>query len=367
LIKHLTSQIAISLENARLHENLKKAMDELKESETSLRQENILLRARTKERFRFGDIIGKSEPMQQVYELILKAAASDVNVILYGESGTGKELVSRAIHDASERKEQIFFPVNLGAIAENLIESEFFGHRKGAFTGADNDKQGFLHLTDKGTLFLDELADIGLNLQVKLLRVLESSGFTPVGTTEVIKPNIRFITASNQELSHLVKKGQIREDFYYRIHVFPIRLPPLRERKEDIPLLVEHFLKSNSQLQKGNPITSGFLEALQGYDWPGNVRELQNALHRYVTLGDINFLGERISSKISETSNFGDNTRHGEIALDQAVADSEKAAIVNALKKFQGHKIKTAAALGISRTTLFNKMKKYRIQTIVGT
>ena len=367
VIKHLTSQIAISLENARLHENLKKALDELKASETSLREENVRLKANIKDRFRFGDIIGKSEPMQRVYELILRAAATDVNVILYGESGTGKELVSRAIHEASDRKEQVFFPVNLGAISENLIESEFFGHKKGAFTGADSDQRGFLHLTDKGTLFLDELADIGLNLQVKLLRVLEGSGFTPVGTTEVIKPNIRFIAASNQDLSHRVKTGQIREDFYYRVHVFPIRLPPLRERKEDIPLLVEHFLKSTAPLQKGKPITPGFLEALQGYDWPGNVRELQNTLHRYVSLGEVDFLGERINSKISETSNFGDNTNHRKIALDQAVADCEKTTILSALKNYDGHKTKTASALGISRATLFNKMKKYGIRTIPGT
>ena len=367
VIKHLTSQIAISLENARLHENLKKALDELKASETSLREENVRLKANIKNRFQFGDIIGKSEPMQQVYELILKAAATDVNVILYGESGTGKELVSRAIHEASDRKEQVFFPVNIGAIPENLIESEFFGHKKGAFTGADSDQHGFLHLTDKGTLFLDELANIGLNLQVKLLRVLEGSGFTPLGTKEVIKPNIRFIAASNQELSHLVKTGQIREDFYYRIHVLPIRLPPLRERKEDIPLLVEHFLKSTAPLQKGKPITPGFLEALQGYDWPGNVRELQNTLHRYVSLGEVDFPGERINSKISETSNFGDTINHGKMALDQAVADSEKAAILNALKNYEGHKVKTAAALGISRATLFNKMKKYGIRITPGT
>ena len=367
VIKHLTSQIAISLENARLHENLKKALDELKESETSLREENVRLKANIKDRFRFGDIIGKSEPMQRVYELILQAAATDMNVILYGESGTGKELVSRAIHEASDRKEQVFFPVNLGAISENLIESEFFGHKKGAFTGADSDQRGFLHLTDKGTLFLDELADIGLNLQVKLLRVLEGSGFTPVGTTEVIKPDIRFIAASNQDLSDRVKTGQIREDFYYRIHVFPIRLPPLRERKEDIPLLVEHFLKSTASLQKGKPITPRFLEALQAYDWPGNVRELQNTLHRYVSQGEVDFPGERINSKISETSNFGDNTNHRKIALDQAVTDCEKATILNALKNSQGHKVKTAAALGISRATLFNKLKKYGIRITPGT
>ena len=367
VIKHLSSQIAISLENARLHENLKKALDELKESETSLREENVRLKANIKDRFRFGDIIGKSEPMQQVYELILQAAATDVNVILYGESGTGKELVSRAIHEGSDRKEQVFFPVNLGAISENLIESEFFGHKKGAFTGADSDQRGFLHLTDKGTLFLDELADIGLNLQVKLLRVLEGSGFTPVGTNEVIKPDIRFIAASNQDLSHRVKTGHIREDFYYRVHVFPIRLPPLRERKEDIPLLVEHFLKSTASLQKGKPITPGFLEALQGYDWPGNVRELQNTLHRYVSQGEVDFPGERINSTISETSNFGNTINHGKIALEQAMANYEKAMIINALKNYEGHKVKTAAALGISRTTLFNKLKKYGIRIIIGT
>ncbi len=305
--------------------------------------------------------------MQQVYELILRAAATDMNVILYGESGTGKELVSRAIHDASDRKEEVFFPVNLGAIPENLIESEFFGHKKGAFTGADSDQHGFPHLTDKGTLFMDELADIGLNLQVKLLRVLEGGGFTPVGTTEVIKPDIRFIAASTQDLSDRVETGQMREDFYYRIHVLPIRLPPLRERKEDIPLLVEHFLKSTAPLQKGKPITPGFLEALQAYDWPGNVRELQNTLHRYVSLGEVDFLGKRMKSKISETSNFGDNTSHGKIALDQAMADYEKATILSALKNSQGHKVKTASALGISWATLFNKMKKYGIRTSIGT
>ena len=269
----------------------------------ALHEENVRLRARTKDRFRFGDIIGKSEPMQRVYELILRAAATDVNVIVYGESGTGKELVSRAIHDASDRKEQVYFPVNIGAIPENLIESEFFGHKKGAFTGADSDKQGFLHLTDNGTLFLDELADIGMNLQVKLFRVLEDGGFTPIGTTDVIKPDIRFIAASNLDLGKWVEAGHMREDFFYRIHVLPIHLPPLRERKEDIPLLVEHFLKSTEPLQKSPPITPGFLEALQAYDCPGNVRELQNTLHRYVTLGEVDFLGERMKSKISETSN----------------------------------------------------------------
>ncbi len=361
MVKHLISQIAISLENARLHENLKKALGELKASETSLREENILLRARTKDRFQFGDIIGKSEPMQQVYELILRAAATDVNVILYGESGTGKELVSRAIHEASDRKEQVFFPVNIGAIPENLIESEFFGHKKGAFTGADSDQRGFLHLTDKGTLFLDELANIGLNLQVKLLRVLEGSGFTPLGTKEVIKPNIRFIAASNQELSHLVKTGQIREDFYYRIHVLPIRLPPLRERKEDIPLLVEHFLKSTAPLQKGKPITAGFLEALQGYNWPGNVRELQNTLHRYVSLGEVDFLGAPLRAPAPSPEMKFEPIWPNEELLRDAMGHFEREYILKQLERYHWNRAKVASKLGIDRKTLFKKMRSYGV------
>ena len=361
VIKHLTSQIAISLENARLHENLKKAMDELKASETSLREENVRLKANIKDRFRFGDIIGKSEPMQQVYELILKAAATDVNVILYGESGTGKELVSRAIHEASDRKEQVFFPVNLGAIPENLIESEFFGHKKGAFTGADSDQHGFLHLTDKGTLFLDELADIGLNLQVKLLRVLEGNGFTPLGTTEVIKPDIRFIAASTQDLSHRVKTGQIREDFYYRIHVLPIRLPPLRERKEDIPLLVEHFLKSTAPLQKGKPITPGFLEALQGYNWPGNVRELQNTLHRYVSLGEVDFLGAPLRAPAPSPEMKFEPIWPNEELLRDAMGHFEREYILKQLERYHWNRSKVASKLGIDRKTLFKKMRSYGV------
>ena len=361
VIKHLTSQIAISLENARLHENLKKAMDELKASETSLREENVRLKANIKDRFRFGDIIGKSEPMQQVYELILKAAATDVNVILYGESGTGKELVSRAIHEASDRKEQVFFPVNLGAIPENLIESEFFGHKKGAFTGADSDQHGFLHLTDKGTLFLDELADIGLNLQVKLLRVLEGNGFTPLGTTEVIKPDIRFIAASTQDLSHRVKTGQIREDFYYRIHVLPIRLPPLRERKEDIPLLVEHFLKSTAPLQKGKPIKPGFLEALQGYNWPGNVRELQNTLHRYVSLGEVDFLGAPLRAPAPSPEMKFEPIWPNEELLRDAMGHFEREYILKQLERYHWNRSKVASKLGIDRKTLFKKMRSYGV------
>ena len=333
----------------------------------ALHKENVRLRSNIKERYRFGKIIGKSPVMQEIYELILKAAACNVGVIVYGESGTGKELVAEAIHEMSARKEKPFVPVNAGAVPETLLESEFFGYKKGAFTGANTDKRGLLQSADKGTLFLDELGEIGPNLQAKLLRAIEGGGFTPVGGLEAETSDFRIIAATNQDLKQQVKKGLMREDFFYRIHIIPIHLPPLRERKEDIPLLIEHFMQNHPVSKNIPKITVAVMEALTSYDWPGNVRELQNTLNRYVTLGEVDFLGEQTMAPDGEISNFGDNTRHGKIALDQAVADSEKATIINALKNFQGHKIKTAAALGISRTTLFNKMKKYGIRTIIGT
>ncbi len=360
MLKHLSSQIAISLENARLHENLKK-------SETSLREENVRLKANIKERYRFGKIIGKSPVMQEIYELILKAAASDAGVIVYGESGTGKELVAEAIHEMSDRKEKPFVPVNAGGVAETLLESEFFGYKKGAFTGANTDKRGLLQQADKGTLFLDELGEIGPNLQAKLLRAIEGRGFTPVGGLEAETSDFRVIGATNKDLKQQVKKGLMREDFFFRIHIIPLHLPPLRERKEDIPLLIEHFMQNYPSSKNLPKITVAVMEALTSYDWPGNVRELINTMHRYVSLGEVDFLGEQTIAPDGIISNFGDNPRHGKMALDQAVADSEKTTILSALKNYDGHKTKTAAALGISRATLFNKMKKYGIRTIPGT
>ncbi len=191
--------------------------------------------------------------MQEVYELILKAAATNANAIIYGESGTGKELVARAIHRLNNRKEGRFIPVNCGAIPENLLESEFFGYRKGAFTGAAADKEGYLDLADGGTLFLDELGEIGPNLQVKLLRVLEGGGYSAVGGRDVKKPDVRIIAATNRDLKAQVNRGLMREDFFYRVHIIPIQLPSLRERREDIPLLIEHFMQSEGDAEEGPP------------------------------------------------------------------------------------------------------------------
>ena len=250
----------------------------------ALHKENVRLRSNIKERYRFGKIIGKSPVMQEIYELILKAAACNVGVIVYGESGTGKELVAEAIHEMSDRKENPFVPVNAGAVPETLLESEFFGYKKGAFTGANTDKRGLLQSADKGTLFLDELGEIGPNLQAKLLRAIEGGGFTPVGGLEAETSDFRIIAATNQDLKQQVKKGLMREDFFYRIHIIPIHLPPLRERKEDIPLLIEHFMQNHPVSKNIPKITVAVMEALTSYDWPGNVRELQNTLNRYVCL-----------------------------------------------------------------------------------
>ena len=339
----------------------KKAMDDLKESEASLRQENIRLRAHSKDRFRFGDIIGKSEPMQKVYELILRTADTGVNVIVYGESGTGKELVSRAIHDASDRKGEVFLPVNIGAIPENLTESEFFGYKKGAFTGATMDKLGYLDQADKGTLFLDELSEISPNLQTKLLRAIEGGGFTPVGGLEVKNSDFRIIAATNKDLKEQVKKGLMREDFFYRVHILPIYLPSLRERKEDIPLLVDHFLKGYEYQEKVSPINGHILESLMAYDWPGNVRELQNTLHRYVTLKRLDFLGAPLREVSHSQDLKFEPIVEKEGILREAVTYFEREYILKKLEMNHWHRTKVAYELGIDRKTLFKKMRKYGI------
>lgn len=333
----------------------------LRESEEYLRKENIRLRANIKDRFRFGKIIGKSSVMQRVYELILRAAASDANVIIYGESGTGKELVSRAIHDLSDRKDKAFVPVNSGAIPRALLESEFFGYKKGAFTGANMDKQGYLDQADKGTLFLDELGELDLSLQVKLLRAIEGGGYTPVGGTQIMRPNVRIIAATNRNFQEQLKKGTVRKDFYYRIHIIPIYLPPLRERKEDIPLLVEQFLKSCELEKDLPPITGKMQEAMMRYDWPGNVRELQNTIHRYVTLKTIDFLGEAIEAP-PVIDHFPDvAVSQNSYDYKSAMLHFEKELFCRALEKNQWHRENTAASLGIPVRTFFRKLKNMGI------
>jgi DNA-binding NtrC family response regulator len=243
----------------------KKNIQDLKEREEYFRNENIRLKSSLSERFKFGSIIGKSLPMQEVYENIINASASDAAVIIYGESGTGKELVAKEIHENSPRKNEELVYVNCGAIPENLIESEFFGYKKGAFTGADKDKHGLLDFANKGSLFMDEIGEIPLNMQVKLLRALEQGGYTPIGSSELKKTDIRIIAATNRDLKDLVRKGLMRQDFLYRIHIIPINIPPLRERKDDIPFLIDHFL-SGYDGKKVPIITPAIAKTLQNYD-----------------------------------------------------------------------------------------------------
>lgn len=332
------------------------------EQAENLYKENIKLRSSIKDRFRFGDIVGKSPAMQTVYELIIRAASSDANVVIYGESGTGKELVANAIHNMSRRSEMALVPVNCQAIPESLLESSFFGHRKGAFTGAYDDKPGFLEKADGGDLFLDEVGDIDLGIQGKLLRAIEGGGYSPVGTNEICYSDFRIIAATNKNTAEAVKSGSMREDFYYRIHIVPISLPPLRERREDIQLLIDYFLAIFSKGKPHQIIPGKYMEALYNYHWPGNVRELQNVLQRYLAIGNLDFLESY--QPIEESSN--ETLRETKIALDrsasgfrQKVASFEKVLLLEALNKSNWNRNKATGLLNIPRRTLYQKMKKY--------
>jgi PAS domain S-box-containing protein len=337
----------------------KLAEEALRQTEKHLREENVLLRSSLHERYRFESIIGRSAAMQRVYELILNAAATDANVIIYGESGTGKELVARAIHETSGRKSGSFVPVNCGAIPESLMESEFFGHRKGAFTGAIIDKHGFLDLANGGTLFLDELGELGQTMQVKLLRVIDGGGYTPIGDSQVRMPDVRIVAATNRDVAEQVRNGVVREDFFYRIHVIPIHLPPLRERKEDIPMLVDHFVEKFGQGKNLPPVTPRIVEMLKAHDWPGNVRELQNTVYRYLTLKTLEFAGA-VRRPPDEMRHGGlPETPAGAGNLESMVESYEKHLILKALAHERWQRERTADALGIHRKTLFTKMKKH--------
>ncbi|MDH4321439.1 MAG: sigma 54-interacting transcriptional regulator [Desulfobulbaceae bacterium] len=334
----------------------------LKEESDKLRQENITLKSAMTERYRFGDIIGKSDAMQEVYELVANAASSDSNVIVYGESGTGKELVARAIHQMSDRRDRDFVLVNCGAIPETLLESEFFGYRKGAFTGAHADKPGFLDRADGGTLFLDEVGDVSLNMQVKLLRAIDGGGYSPLGSSQTKTPNIRIIAATNRDLEELIDKGLVREDFYYRIHIIPINLPPLRDRKEDLPLLIDHFLRRYGSHDKISGIPGKVYGALQNYNWPGNVRELQNVLRRYLALNRLDFSRKFTPAGPEAVIEPEGKEIHTPQQLRRAVEDFEKNCILTALNGSRWHKSQAAALLGISRKTLFRKIKQFDIK-----
>ena len=267
---------------------------------------------------------------------------------IVGESGSGKELVAHAIHNHSDRKDKRFVAVNCGAIQETLFEREFFGHRKGAFSSAHVDTPGYLDMADRGTLFLDEVSELTLNMQAKLLRALEGGGYRPIGDTTVRSSDFRIISASNVSLGSKVTTGRMRNDFFYRIQVIQIQLPPLRERRQDIPLLAEHFLRKMKSPEGISKIPGRIMDILIEYDWPGNVRELRNVLQRYITLGHLEFL-----SPGSESAHSPITTS---IDLREAVQLLERSLIKRALGQTGGNKSKASKLLGISRRALFRKM-----------
>ncbi len=335
--------------------------DWLRQREIQLAEKNRRLKSSLRTASRFGQIIGKSRAMQEVYESILKAAESNAHVIIYGESGTGKELVAKTIHDLSDRGSRKFVTVHCGAIPDNLVESEFFGYRKGAFTGADQDKPGYLDAADGGTLFMDEVGELNLTMQVKLLRAIEGGGYTPIGSSEVKQADIRIVAATNRNLRSSLETGSFRKDFYYRIHILPIYLPALKSRKEDIPLLVNHFLSDYPHGDRIPVVPQRVIAAMQRYDWPGNVRELQNSVHRYITLGQLDFLdlgpATEPETQTVSTDDLPLHPDRTDLALSDAVQAFEKRYIEHLLKENQWHRSRVAELLGIDRRTLFRKMK----------
>jgi len=319
-----------------------------------LLEENISLHRKLEERYRFENIITKSSKMQQVIELIKVVAKSNATALIIGETGTGKELVARAIHSQSYRKDKPFVAVSCAALPESLLESELFGHEKGAFTGAYTQRKGKFEIANKGTLFLDEIGEMSANIQVHLLRVLEEKEFTRVGGNELIKVDVRVVSATNRDLKEAVANGQFREDLYYRLNVVTIELPPLRERREDIPLLAEHFLKKLA-LENQKKV-AGFspeaTEFLLRYDWPGNVRELENAIERAVILA---------KSSLIESADLP----HQSLSLAYSalpgknLKEMEKNHIWGVLSETRGNYSEAARILGITRMTLYNKVRDY--------
>ena len=346
----------------------KMAEEALKQSEAHLREENERLRSSLNGAGQFGPLIGKTPAMHQVYDIILKASLSDANVIIYGESGTGKELVARTIQELSHRNRHRFIVVNCGAIPENLIESEFFGYKKGAFTGAVMDKPGFLAKAEGGTVFLDEVGEIPLAMQVKLLRAIAGDGYTPIGSTELIVPDVRFISATNKALNLLVEKGRIREDFYYRLNIIPVYLPALRERRDDIPLLIHHFLQKYAKDDIQPTIPPHTLRRMIQYNWPGNVRELENTIHRYITLEEMD-MGKGAVTQGTGTLSIQKSGEGPSIpfhftadqSLKGVVDQAEKIYIERLLQIHHWHRSRVATILGIDRRTLFRKMKEFGI------
>jgi len=329
-----------------------------------LKEDNIRLRKDLNRCYRTPNIVGESAAMKKVFSLVERISASDSTVLILGESGTGKELVATALHYQSPRKGKPLIKVNCAALPEGLIESELFGHEKGAFTGAVRRKPGRFELADGGTIFLDEIGDVPLSTQSKILRVIQERQFERIGGTATLTVDVRILAATNRNLEEEVRAGRFREDLYYRLNVIPLALPPLRERREDIPGLIEFFMdKYGKKLSKNVRLSGETVEALLAYDYPGNVRELENAIERCVTLSGSNVIGkEELPDTVATRHQATDSLRLSDVA-----ADAEKNHILEVLKTTGGGKTSAAKILGISRKTLWEKMNAYGIKSVPST
>lgn len=357
LIEILSGTIAIAVENAKLY-------GKVKAHAANLEQENLRLMSEVHDRFNLQGIIGTSSAMKQIFDLVDKVVGSMTTVFLQGETGTGKELFAKAIHYNGPLKDRPFVAENCGAVAENLLESELFGHVRGAFTGAVVDKKGLFEMADGGTVFLDEIADMPYTMQTKLLRVLEEGQVRPVGSSRYHRVDFRLIASSNRDLMSEVKKGNFRDDLFYRLHVFPILLPPLRDRKEDIPILIDHFI---SKLAKrySRPkarLTPSALQLLIQFDWPGNIRELENEIERALTLagGEEEIKTAYLSEKISGPGEIVARD-YENFKLQDAVEKMERNMVAHALKTSNGNRSQAARILGLTRQGLLNKINRYQI------
>jgi Nif-specific regulatory protein len=333
----------------------------IEEDKKRLVDENTHLRQELKERYDFSSIIGTSGPVRQMYEQMAQVAATNTTVLIRGESGTGKELVAHSIHYNSPRANKPFVKVSCAALPDSLIESELFGYERGAFTGADQRKKGRFELAEGGTLFLDEIGDINLSTQVKLLRVLQEREFERLGSTETVKVNVRLLTATNKDMERAIAAGTFREDLYYRLNVFTIFVPPLRERKADLLLLVDHFLERFSREHHKNikRIATPAIDMLMSYHWPGNVRELENTLERSVLMCDGQVIhGHHLPPSLQTAEASGTVTR---VSLQDAVAGFEKDLIQDALKTTRGNRAKAARLLDTTERVLNYKVKKYGV------
>jgi len=346
------------------------SLDELKlllervSSHLRLKSENRILREKVKSKHGFGGIVGRAPEMEKLYRIISKAANSIHPVLILGESGTGKEMVARSIHYSGPFRDKPFIPVDCGSLVPTLIESELFGYVKGAFTGANQAKDGLMAIAEGGTIFLDEVGELPVDLQAKLLRAIQEKEIRPVGSTRRIPINVRILAATNRDLEHAVTQGSFRRDLYFRLNVLSLRIPPLRERRQDVSLLIAHFLERmtrNSGLEK--VLSDEALKAMLAYDWPGNVRELENCLERAYafTSGPIihpTDLPREIGmvTDSAPSNGNGNGNVHGKII---PMAELEKVTILNAIAELNGDKLQAARLLGIGKTTLYRKLKDY--------